>query len=487
MIPWWGVLPFVVMLLSIAVLPLVPQVAHWWEKPRIQLTISLALGLPVGVVMILAGDGWEVTHALVEYVQFVVLLGGLFVVAGGIALTGDLAGTPKVNTIFLAAGTILASFIGTTGAAMLLIRPIVRSNGHRRHRMHTVIFAIFTFANAGGLLTPLGDPPLFLGLLRGVPFTWTLGLWREWLFVNGLLLLTYYCLDKALMYDEDTSKDIVEPLGIKGGAGFIWFLAIIAAVAFAPSVDVEAIQAGHAGLVDWLPVRELIIGGAALGSWRTSSRQARFEVNGFTWAPIAEVAALFVGIFLTMVPALMLLDQRAGGLPLNAVTLYLFTGGLSAVLDNAPTYATFFEVAQNSSLAGQAGVELVAQTGVPALYLVAISTGAVFWGAMTYIGNGPNFMVRSIAENSGVKMPSFIGYMAWSARWLLPVLVGSLCLFVTESPTGLWIGLGLSAVLVLRALLLLRGRGLGIPPHVPDRPPRAPRSPADAPDHPAGT
>jgi Na+/H+ antiporter NhaD/arsenite permease-like protein len=463
------------MLASIAVLPLIPATAHWWERPQIQLTISLVLGIPVGLVMCFSGHSWSVGHALVEYVQFVVLLGGLFVVAGGIALTGDLAGTPKVNTTFMAVGAVLASFIGTTGAAMLLIRPMVRSNGHRRHRMHTVIFSIFTFANAGGLLTPLGDPPLFLGLLRGVPFTWTFGLWREWLLVNGLLLLTYYCLDKALMYDEDTSKDVVEPLGVKGGVGIVWFFLIIGAVAFAPSVNIEAIEAGHAGLFDCLPIREVVIVGAALLSWKTSSREARFKINGFTWAPIVEVGVLFIGIFLTMVPALQLLDQRAGSLPLNTVTLHLFTGGLSAVLDNAPTYATFFEVAQNSELAGLAGTPLVAATGVPEAYLVAISTGAVLWGAMTYIGNGPNFMVRSIAESSGVRMPSFVGYIAWSARWLLPVLIASLCILVSESGIGLWIGWSLVALLVLRALLLLRGRGLGIPPSVPDRPPREPQ------------
>jgi Na+/H+ antiporter NhaD/arsenite permease-like protein len=421
--------------------------------------------------MLVAGGGWHVADSLLEYVQFVVLLGGLFTVAGGIALTGDLAGTPKVNTAFLAAGSVLASLIGTTGAAMLFIRPIIRSNGHRRHRKHTVVFAIFTLANAGGLLTPLGDPPLFLGLLRGVPFTWTFGLWREWLFVNGLLLVTYYCLDKALMRDEDMSKDIVEPLGIKGAGGLAWFGVIIAAVAFAPSVSLEAIRAGHAAFIDYLPLREFVIAAAAAGSWLTSDKRARFAVNGFTWAPIAEVAALFAGIFLTMVPVLRLLDERAGSLPLNVVTLHLFTGGLSAVLDNAPTYATFFEVARNSHLALEPGVELVAATGVPAVYLVAISTGAVLWGALTYIGNGPNFMVRSIAEDAGVRMPSFLGYIAWSVRWLLPVLAASLCLFVAQSPTGRWIGVGLSALVILRAGLLLRGRGLGITPPVPDRPP----------------
>jgi Na+/H+ antiporter NhaD/arsenite permease-like protein len=412
---------------------------------------------------------------MVEYVQFIVLLFGLFVVAGGIALTGDLAGTPKVNTAFLAVGTLLASFIGTTGAAMLLIRPLVRSNGHRRHRMHTVIFAIFTLANCGGLLTPLGDPPLFLGLLRGVPFTWTFGLWREWLLVNALLLLTYYCLDRALMWDEDTAADVVEPLGVKGLVGVAWFAVILVAVAFVPSVDLAQIEEGHAAWTAWVPFREVVILAAAGASWATTDEVARFEVNRFSFGPIAEVAAIFLGIFLTMIPTLIILDEHAAELPVGVITLHLLTGGLSSVLDNAPTYATFFEISRSSPLAGElaaaGGAGLVA--GVPGAYLVAISTGAVLWGAMTYIGNGPNFMVRSVAEDSGIRMPSFFGYIVWSVRWLLPVLVASLLVFVAQDhPVLRWIGIGLIGLLVLRALLLLRGKGVGIPPHVPDRPPR---------------
>ncbi|MDR1213936.1 MAG: sodium:proton antiporter [Propionibacteriaceae bacterium] len=464
-IPWWGVIPFAIMLIAVATLPLLPATSHWWEKPEVQLMVSLLLGLPVALAMIAVDEGELVVHALIEYFQFVSLLFGLFVVAGGIALTGDLAGTPKVNTAFLAVGSVLASLIGTTGAAILLIRPMVRSNAHRRHRVHTVVFAIFTLANCGGLLTPLGDPPLFLGLLRGVPFSWTLHLWPQWLLVNGLLLVTYYCLDRALMVDEDPSRDIVEPLGVRGGGGVIWFIVIIAAVALVPSVDVEAVQAGQATWPDYLPWRELIILGAAWLAWRTGDKVARFKVNRFSWGPIAEVAAIFVGIFLTMIPALRLLDQRAGGLPLSPITLHLFTGGLSAVLDNAPTYATFFEVAANSSLARQPGVALVA--GVPEVYLVAVSTGAVLWGAMTYIGNGPNFMVRSIAESAGVRMPSFVGYMAWSARWLLPCLLAAVLIFSLDHPVARWCGWGLVVLLLLRAALLFRGRGLGLPQRPP--------------------
>jgi Na+/H+ antiporter NhaD/arsenite permease-like protein len=474
MIPWWGVLPFTVMLMAVAIGPVIPATSHWWEKSHIQVLVSLLLGVPVAIVVIGMGNGFMVAERLVEYVQFISLLLGLFVVAGGIALTGDLAGTPRVNTILLAAGTVLASLIGTTGAAMLLIRPLVRSNAHRRHRMHTVIFAIFTLANCGGLLTPLGDPPLFLGFLRGVPFTWTLGLWREWLLINGLLLLTYYCLDRALMWDEDRAADIVEPLGVKGAIGFLWFAVIIVAVALVPSVDLEAIWEGTAVWHEWLPLREIVILAAAGAAWRTSDKEARFTINRFTFGPIIEVAAIFIGIFLTMIPTLQLLDQNSGELPVGPITLHFLTGGLSSVLDNAPTYLTFFEVASQSDLAAQlaaaGGAGLVA--GVPELYLVAISTGAVLWGAMTYIGNGPNFMVRSIAEDDGVEMPSFFGYIYWSVRWLLPVLLLSLLTLVAQNTVLHWIGRGLAVILVARALLLLRGKGLGIPPHVPDRPAR---------------
>ncbi len=453
MMPWWTVIPFVVILVSIAALPLIPKVSHWWEQPRHQLLVALTLGLIACAFTIAYGQSSHITAALVEYFQFIVLLFGLFVVSGGIALTGDLAGSPKVNTMFMGVGAVLASLIGTTGAAMLLIRPMLASNGHRRYRAHTVIFSIFILANCGGLLTPLGDPPLFLGLLKGVPFTWTFGLWREWLFVNGLLLFTYFCLDSHLTRREDSSRDIVEKLGVKGKIQILWFAAIIAAVAFAPSTTL-AVGASWWQRVPW---RELVILAAAGLSWATSHREARFTVNEFTWAPIREVAILFVGIFAAMVPALVILDEHASSLPLNSVTYHLFTGVLSSVLDNTPTYATFFEVARAQS-AGLGDVALVA--GVPAAYLVAISTGAVFWGAMTYIGNGPNFMVRSVAQHAGVAMPSFLGYIVWSARWLLPVLLVDVLVFVCEPWWAKLLGAILGLALVARGVLLLLGRGL---------------------------
>ncbi len=449
MISWWMMVPFVAMLVAIAVLPLIPATHQWWSHARHQLVVSVALGVPVAALMVAQGHASSVTHSLIEYIQFVVLLFGLFVVAGGIALTGDLAGTPKVNTVFLLVGTLLASFIGTTGAAMLLIRPLLISNGHRRHRVHLVVFGIFTMANCGGLLTPLGDPPLFLGLLRGVPFTWTFSLWPQWLLVNALLLITFYCIDSALMSDEDPTLDIVEPLRIKGKIQAVWFAVVIAAVAFAPSVDLEA--SGPHAWAGFVPWRELLILAAAACSWATSHAEARFTVNQFSFEPIKEVAAIFVGIFLTMIPALLFLSENAGSLPVSGVSLHLLTGGLSAVLDNAPTYATFFAAAQGEA-AAWAGATLVA--GVPEPLLVAVSTGAVFWGAMTYIGNGPNFMLRSIAVHQAVQMPSFVGYIAWSLRWLLPVLVANLLIFMADVWWARLAGIALAGLLLVRAALI---------------------------------
>lgn len=236
---WWSILPFAAMLASIAVLPLVPATSHWWEKRSSQLTVALVLGLPVAVWMWVAG-GWQVVFAsVVEYVQFIMLLLALFVVSGGIFLKGDIQATPRTNTVFLAIGGVLASFVGTTGAAMLLIRPLLNTNAERRYRMHTVLFTIFVVANCGGLLTPLGDPPLFLGFLRGVPFTWTFHLVPEWAFVNGVLLVSYYALDRWFYAQEPASavredRSEVEPLGLRGASNLIWFAIIIAAVAFAP-------------------------------------------------------------------------------------------------------------------------------------------------------------------------------------------------------------------------------------------------------------
>lgn len=452
-IEWWGIIPFVLMLLSIAIAPLVPALSHHWERQRNQLIVALALGVPVAIWFLAGGESTTVVHALVEYGQFITLLFALFVVSGGIFLAGDLRATPQVNTAFLAVGGAIASFIGTTGAAMLLIRPLLNTNKERTHRMHTVVFSIFIVANCGGLLTPLGDPPLFLGMLRGVPFTWTFSLFPMWVFVNVMLLLTYYALDRRIHGREPEEarrldREQIEPLRIHGGIHFVYIAAIVAAVAFAPSLDLHAIEEGHAALTDWIPWREIIMLTAALLSFTTGDKAARFVDNQFSWGPIQEVAALFIGIFLTMMPALRYLSQVAPNLPLNEVTFFVFTGGLSAMLDNAPTYVTFFEMARE--LGGEPAV-----AGVYEPYLVAISLGAVFCGAITYIGNGPNFMVKAVADSQGVKMPSFGGYVVLAFRYLVPTLVAMLLIFIADGAWTTAAGWILAAVLMA---LAFRGR-----------------------------
>jgi Na+/H+ antiporter NhaD/arsenite permease-like protein len=380
----------------------------------------------------------------VEYGQFIVLLFALFVVSGGVYLRGDLAATPMVNTVFLAIGACLANVIGTTGAAMLLIRPLVNTNKERRHVAHTVVFFIFTAANSGGLLTPLGDPPLFLGMLRGVPFTWTLTLWPEWLFINALLLGLYWLIDRRAFSRErptDVALDVSEqaPLRLDGAPNLVWFAVIALAVAFMPSTDPEALTSGSPGAV--IPWREVILLAAAGASYFLTSRRTRFRDNRFRLRPIAEVAALFVGIFLTMVPALEVLREIAPKLPLNAVTMFALTGGLSSVLDNTPTYATFFEMGQTMS-----GSPRVA--GVPDHVLAAISLGAVLCGALTYIGNGPNLMVKSIADHHGVDMPSFGGYALRALVDLVPALVALALIFIVPGILATIAGAVLAAALI---------------------------------------
>jgi len=431
-VPWYGLLPFAALLAAIATFPLMSRTRHLWEKRRFQLLVALVLGVPMAVWVWSLGGRAEVVHALVEYASFITLLFSLFVVSGGVFVAGDIRATPRNNTLFLAAGAVLASFIGTTGAAMLLVRPILNTNRERKLKVHTVVFTILVVANCGGLLTPLGDPPLFLGLLRGVPFLWTLKLFPEWLFVNGMLLLAYHAVDTlAWRHEEmpDVVRDAVavKPLALHGKGSIALLGVIVAAVALVPSVDLHAIREGHAPLAAWVPFRELVLLGAAGLSFFLGDRKTRFEDNRFEWGPIQEVAALFIGIFLTMVPALAYLAQKAPELPLNRITFFVFTGSLSSVLDNAPTYATFFELAK--ALGGEPAV-----AGVREAFLVSISLGAVFCGAMTYIGNGPNFMVKAIAESDGVAMPSFGGYFArYALVYLAPVLALMVGIFIVET------------------------------------------------------
>jgi len=395
------VAPFVALLLGIAVLPL--AAAHFWESNLRKLLVSAVLGLPV-LFLYLSHHPAALVHAGIDYLSFMVLLGSLFVISGGVLLDGDLPATPRTNTAILAVGSLFASFVGTTGASMLLIRPLLRTNSERKHVTHTVVFFIFLVSNIGGCLTPLGDPPLFLGYLQGVPFTWTLRLAPAWSFTTALVLLIYYLWDtraygREARMDRIVDQLTVKPLRIAGRENLGLLVGIVLAAAFLSA-----------------PWREIAMVGLALASLRGTDPELR-KANHFSFQPILEVAAVFAGIFLTMLPALDLLRARGSELGVREPWQFFWaTGALSSFLDNAPTYLTFLALAQG--LGQQAQV-----VGVPHTILAAISLGAVFMGANTYIGNGPNFMVRSIAESRGVKMPSFGAYMAYSGAVLIPVFL----------------------------------------------------------------
>jgi Na+/H+ antiporter NhaD/arsenite permease-like protein len=443
---WWGALPFAGLLLCIAILPLIHKVEHLWHSHLFQLGIALLFGAPVMIWMLATGHQGEVLHSVIEYFQFISLLFSLFVISGGIFMGGDIQATPQNNTAFMAIGAVLASFIGTTGAAMFLIRPLLLTNQERAYRVHTVIFTILIIANCGGLLTPLGDPPLFLGMLRGVPFTWTFNLFPMWIFVNSLLLFAYYVLDKRMYAKEDpqniaSDTTILKPLSIEGRFNFLLLGGVILSVAFVPSIVLPHGEHARAVWYNFVPVREICLLTLALLSLVQTDPITR-QKNGFVWHPIAEVAALFIGIFLAMIPALIYLRQVAPSLPIDEITLFVFTGGLSAFLDNAPTYVTFFEIAH--TIGGEPSV-----AGVRETFLVAISLAAVFCGALTYIGNGPNFMVRSVAHYAHVHMPSFFGYMAWSLGFLGPILTAMVLIFLVQNQRISTLGIILTILLVL--------------------------------------
>lgn len=393
--PVWSVTPFVIVLLGIAILPLVAP--HWWEKNKNRLIFISIITVPT-IVYLITLDWHMLLHAGEEYFSFIALLGSLYIVAGGIVVRGDLKTSAFVNTGLLAAGAVLASIIGTTGAAMLLIRPFLRANQARAYTKHLPIFFIFVVANAGGLLTPLGDPPLFLGFLRGVPFTWTFQLWPEWLFVNGIIIALFFIIDFRKLASSGTGVDFErKPISLAGAHNFIFLAMIVGSAAKLP-----------------LGYREAGMAIATVLSLVTTKKALRNE-NGFTYHPIEEVAILFAGIFVTMQPAMALLRSYGPNMGLDSpVGFYWATGILSSFLDNAPTYVTFFTVAQSMG-----GENLVA--GVAEPFLIAISLGAVFMGANTYIGNGPNFMVKSISDEAGYKTPSFFGYMIWSVGILGPI------------------------------------------------------------------
>jgi Na+/H+ antiporter NhaD/arsenite permease-like protein len=406
-LPAYTVVPFVLMLLAIAVCPL--WISHWWESNRNKLLVACVLGLPV-VGLYAVRHPHALLETAEEYASFILLLTALYVIAGGIRLNGDLEATPLVNTTFLAAGSVLASVLGTTGASMLLIRPVLQTNRQRTHITHTVVFFIFLVSNIGGVLTPLGDPPLFLGYLEGVPFAWTFRLWPHWLFAVTVLLLAYFVWDSVAYGWEPAgavARDEAErrPLGLEGTLNFVWLGGVVLGVAFLRAPWREA----------------LIVALSLLSLWQTPRAVRR--ANEFTPYPMIEVAVLFFGIFLTMIPALEMLRARGGELGVREPWQFFWaTGALSSFLDNAPTYLVFLALGQSLRLVDEV-------VGVPHAILAAISVGAVFMGANTYIGNAPNFMVKAIAEEAQVRMPSFFGYMLYSGGILLPIFAAATWLF----------------------------------------------------------
>lgn len=423
-IPAWAIAPFGLLLFLIAVMPLTPPAAkHVWEKYFAH--ISIGLGLVVALWFGLSvPHGWrEVGRTAMEYASFISLIGSLYVVAGGIHLKMKGEATPLDNVVFLAIGAAAANIVGTTGASMVLIRPWIRMNKIRISAYH-IVFFIFIISNCGGCLTPIGDPPLFLGYLRGVPFFWLLGqVWLKWLFVIGALLAVFHLVDqrgfKRIPRKVEPGTEALDAFKIEGGLNFV-FLAIVVGAVFIP------------GTISFL--REAVMIAAAVASHRLTAKPVH-EVNAFSFGPIKEVGFLFVGIFLTMMPALAYIAEHGGEFGVEKpMHYYTVSGSLSSVLDNAPTYATFFELAQVSARekrpelfpaegAAQAENTRALLLAAPQL-VVAVSLGAVFFGAMTYIGNGPNFMVKAIADSAGVKTPGFFGYiLRFSLPVLLPILL----------------------------------------------------------------
>lgn len=428
MMPAWAMIPFGIMLLAIAVGPMIAP--EKWESNLNKLIVSAVLGVPVAAYMIYVGLGHSLVDTIFfDYVPFIILLLALFVITGGIHLSGDIKAKPIVNTLFMAIGFVLASLMGTTGAAMLLIRPLLTTNQQREYKVHTVLFFIAIVANCGGLMTPLGDPPLFMLFLRGASFTWFASMWAPWLFTGALLLLLYFLIDTYYYKKEDwvaLSADAREatPLKITGKINFLWLAGVVASVAFLNSGTIPAMGAEDAPLY-MKYLREIAMIVLMVASLLTTSKQVRYVDNKYTWAPILEVAALFIGIFTTMAPALIFLKENAANLGLTHIWQYYYsTGLLSSFLDNTPTAVAFHSMATGLSPEIMASMDTNIVAGIPELLLKAICIGAVFFGAMTYIGNGPNFMVKAIAEENKIDMPSFFGYMIkFSLIILLPVYI----------------------------------------------------------------
>lgn len=395
---YW-IIPFALMLLSVALFPLLaPRV---WEKNSQKALITLLISLPT-TLYLTQGHPLTLLHSLHEYISFISLLTTLFIISGGIHLAGDIEATPRTNTLFLIVGAVLANVVGTTGASMLLIRPLLKTNSERKHTRHIPIFFIFIVSNIGGLLTPVADPPLFLGYLRGVPFFWTLHLLPIWLVCVGILLTVFYFWDRRAHRQETKmalQKDQAQitPLKIQGLFNLPLLLGVVGCV-FLPS-----------------PYREIAMGILALVSFKWTPA-AIHQKNRFSFTPILEVAILFIGIFITMIPALNYLFSHGSSMGISQPSQFFWsTGFLSSFLDNAPTYLAFISMAQGLQMPDASII------GITPSILIAISAGAVLMGANTYIGNGPNFMVKALAEEAGIKMPSFLGYMLYSGGILLPL------------------------------------------------------------------
>lgn len=428
---FWG-LPFVAILLSIALFPLIAP--HFWHHHFGKVTALWTITLLVPFTLFF---GWQmltetVVHALIaEYIPFILLLLSLYTVSGGILIWGDLKGSAKLNTSILAIGTILASIMGTTGAAMLLIRPLLKANEHRKHRVHVVVFFIFLVANIGGSLTPLGDPPLFLGFLKGVDFSWTLKhMALPMLFTSGILLTLFFIIDSYFFSKKDEVIEVEtksDPFKIFGKSNFFLLVAIVACVLMSgmwKSGVAFDVLGTHLTLENLL--RDVLLVIITIVSLVITPKPIRAG-NEFNFDPILEVGKLFLGIFITIAPVIAMLKageqghfsglialvHNDAGDPINSMYFWM-SGILSSVLDNAPTYLVFFNMASGDA------AELM---GPLSQTLLAISMGSVFMGAVTYIGNAPNFMVKAIAEQRKVKMPTFFGYMAWSVGILIPIFI----------------------------------------------------------------
>jgi Na+/H+ antiporter NhaD/arsenite permease-like protein len=435
-LPLWSVLPFAGILLSIAIFPLVAP--HFWHHHFPKISAMWAIIFAIPFLFVYKEEAiHEILHIyLIDYIPFIILLWGLYTIAGGIFVKGSLQGTPATNVLLILVGTLLASWVGTTGAAMIMIRPLLRANAQRKYKAHIVVFFIFLVANIGGCLTPLGDPPLFLGFLHGVSFFWTLSLFPEMAALVLFLLIILFFWD-SLMYKrenislpQDTKK---EPVRVEGAFNFIFLLGIVSGVLFSGFVHLGEFSLLGVHMKIENCIRDIWIICMGLLSLKITSKSIR-ENNEFTWFPIKEVAYLFAGIFMTIIPALAILKAgEKGALAIIIKTVetpdhfFWITGSLSSFLDNAPTYLTFFSTALgklglSENVIREAFMNNTISTAYPEFIalLVGISLGAVFMGANTYIGNAPNFMVKSIAEESGIKMPSFFGYMF---KYSIPILI----------------------------------------------------------------